>query len=146
MLSENSLAPNFSLPDKEGVFHSLQEFLGVWVLLYFYPKDDTPGCTKEACGLRDNFPHFEKLKIKILGVSGDSSESHTKFSEKYNLPFTLLADEKKEVLAQYGANEVGKKRISYLIDPEGIIRKAYRTVAPEKHAEEVLKDWEILSQ
>ena len=116
--------------------HSLSDYQGMWVLLYFYPKDDTPGCTKEACAIRDVFPNFGKLNAEVLGVSGDSVASHKKFADKYGLPFTLLADEKKEAIGLYGI----AARTSFLIDPDGKIAKVYENVKPEKHAEEVLKD------
>src|SRR6185503_14851707 len=97
-LKPGDTAPDFSAPDQEGNVRTLKEFVGKWVLLYFYPKDDTSGCTKQACDIRDNFPAFEKLNVQVLGVSADSTESHKKFEEKYQLPFTLLADEKKDII------------------------------------------------
>ena len=123
-------------------------------MLYFYPKDDTPGCTEEACGIRDAFPKFGKLKAVALGVSGDSVKSHKKFAEKYGLPFTLLADEDKKVLKQYGVwakkkmmgrEYMGTLRTSFLIDPQGKIVKIYQNVKPDRHAEEVLADLNNLS-
>ena len=142
-------APQFSLHDQNGKEHSLADERGRWVLLYFYPKDDTPGCTKEACAIRDSFPDFKKLKITVFGVSVDTVASHKKFEEKYHLPFTLLADEKKEIVKAYGV--WGKKkfmghayegtlRTSFLIDPEGKIAKIYEDVNPVTHAGDVLKD------
>ncbi|MDP3710749.1 MAG: thioredoxin-dependent thiol peroxidase [bacterium] len=142
-------APDFKLPDQDGKIHKLSDYLGQWLLIYFYPKDDTPGCTKEACAIRDSFPAFKKMKAKVLGVSVDSVKSHKKFAEKYRLPFTILADDKKEVVEKYGV--WGKKkfmgreydgtfRTSFLIDPKGKISKIYEQVKPEIHAEEVLKD------
>lgn len=145
----NQKAPNFKLKDQNNKIHELLDYLGKWVLVYFYPKDDTPGCTKEACAIRDNFPNFKKLKIVVLGISTDSVESHKKFSEKYNLPFTLLADYKKEVVKKYGVwgnkkfmgrEYEGTLRTSFLINPKGKIVKIYKNVKPEIHAEEVLKD------
>ena len=118
-------------------------------MVYFYPKDDTPGCTKEACAIRDDIPRFDKLKVKVLGISVDSVKSHKKFAEKYKLPFTLLSDEKKEVVKKYGVWQkkkfmgreyMGTLRTSFLIDPAGKIAKIYESVKPEVHAEEVLKD------
>ncbi|HVM77221.1 MAG TPA: thioredoxin-dependent thiol peroxidase [Candidatus Paceibacterota bacterium] len=144
-------APEFTLPDQDGNNHSLSDYRGAWVLLYFYPKDDTPGCTKEACLIRDAFPHFEKLNAVVLGVSVDSVASHKKFAQKYNLPFTLLADEHKKVVnlykvwakKQFMGNEYdGTLRTSFLIDPEGDIAKIYHDVQPTKHAAEVLRDLE----
>jgi thioredoxin-dependent peroxiredoxin len=119
------------------------------VLLYFYPKDDTPGCTKQACMIRDSFPAFKKLKIQVFGVSVDSVKKHAKFAEKYELPFTLLSDEEKKVVGMYdvwqkkkfmGREYMGTMRTSFLIDPEGKIAKVYEGVKPEIHAEEVLAD------
>lgn len=142
-------APDFSLPDQEGEIHSLKEQKGKWVLLYFYPKDDTPGCTKEACSVRDNFPKFKKLGLTVFGVSVDSVKSHAKFVKKYELPFTLLADENKELVNAYGVwakkkfmgrEYMGTNRWSFLIDPTGKIVKIYEDVKPDKHVEEVLAD------
>ncbi len=150
-LKLNQKAPDFKLPDQNGKEHKLSDCAGKWVLLYFYPKDDTPGCTKEACGIRDNFPAFKKMKAVVLGVSADSSASHVKFADKYKLPFTLLSDEKKEVLEKYGVwgkkkfmgrEYMGISRTSFLINPLGKIAKIYENVKPEIHAEEVLKDLE----
>lgn len=146
-LKEKQLAPDFELPDQNGKIHRLSDFCGQWVLLYFYPKDDTPGCTKEACAIRDSFPDFKKIKVKVFGVSVDSVKSHKKFSEKYNLPFTLLADEKKEIVKKYGVwgkkkfmgrEYYGTLRTSFLIDSQGKIAKIYENVKPEFHAGEVL--------
>lgn len=144
-----STAPLFSLPDQNGEEHSLADYAGKWILLYFYPKDDTPGCTKEACAIRDSFSNFKKLEITVLGVSVDSAASHKKFEEKYKLPFTLLSDDKKEVVKKYGVwgkkkmmghNYEGTLRTSFLIDPDGKIAKIYEDVNPVMHAEEVLAD------
>jgi thioredoxin-dependent peroxiredoxin len=139
MLKINTKAPEIVLPDQDGVVQKLSSFLGGWVLVYFYPKDDTPGCTKEACAFRDNLPHFEKLGVKILGISADKPEKHQKFIGKYGLNFTLLADEDRETIAKYGA-EGSFRRTSYLIDPRGMIRKVYDKVKPADHAEEVRRD------
>lgn len=141
MLKEGSIAPDFSLMDQNGREHKLGESKGEWVLLYFYPKDDTPGCTKEACAFRDNFPHFDRLKVKIYGISADSVQSHLKFVSKYGLNFTLLADPKRDAIKAYEA-AVGPltKRVSYLINPNGAIFKAYANVKPVDHAEQVLND------
>ncbi len=142
-------APGFSLPDQAGEMHSLSEYVGSWVLVYFYPKDDTEGCTKEACAIGDNFPAFKKLKAKVLGISIDSVKSHDKFAKKYKLPFTLLSDEDKKVVNKYGVwglkkfmgrEYMGTKRMSFLIDPKGDILKVYEKVNPVTHAEEVLED------
>lgn len=149
MLREQQKAPDFSLPDQDGKKHKLSDYAGQWVLLYFYPKDDTPGCTKEACSMRDNLPKFAKIKAKIFGISVDSVASHKKFAEKYKLPFTLLADEDKNVVEKYGVWQeksmygrkyMGTVRDSFLIDPQGKIAKIYNKVKPEQHAQEVLTD------
>ena len=148
-LKEGQQAPDFSLPDQEGKLHMLSEQKGNWVLLYFYPKDDTQGCTKEACSIRDHFPKFKKLKTKVFGISTDDVKSHDKFVKKFDLPFILLADDKKEVVQKYnvwgkkqfmGREYLGTLRTSFLIDPKGKIAKIYEKVNPEVHAEEVLKD------
>lgn len=142
-------APAFTLPDQTGKPHALKNYAGQWVLLYFYPKDDTPGCAKEACMIRDHFPDFKKLKIIVLGVSVDSVKSHAQFIKKYKLPFTLLSDLNKEVVEKYGVWQKkkfmgreywGTLRTSFLINPEGKIAKIYENVKPETHAEEVLKN------
>ncbi|MDR4507045.1 MAG: thioredoxin-dependent thiol peroxidase [Candidatus Brocadiaceae bacterium] len=148
-LKNGDAAPPFKLADQNGKEHELSDFQGQWVILYFYPKDNTPGCTREACAFRDNFAEYKKLKIKILGISADSVESHKKFVEKYGLPFTLLSDASRETVKQYGVwgkkKMIGKEyeginRMSFLINPEGKIEKIYRKVKPPEHAEEVLND------
>ena len=147
-LREGDKAPNFSLQDQNGKIHSLADYSGKQVLLYFYPKDDTAGCTTEACEIRDNFPSFQNLQTVVLGVSADSVASHKKFAEKYSLPFPLLADEDKTVIEAYGV--WGKKkfmgkgyegilRTSFLIDAKGVIEKIYEQVKPAIHAKEVIK-------
>ncbi len=137
------------LPDQDGVSHKLSDYKGQWVLLYFYPKDDTPGCTMEACAIRDNFPAFGKLQAQVFGVSVDPVAKHKKFADKYKLPFTLLSDEDKLVVNAYGVwgkkkfmgrEYMGTNRISFLIDPDGNIAKVYEKVKPKEHAEEVLTD------
>lgn len=144
-----TLAPDFTLFDQDGVSHTLSTHRGNYVLLYFYPKDDTPGCTKQACMLRDALPDFTSLDAVVYGISADSVKSHKKFADKYGLPFTLLADENKEAVNAYGV--WGKKkmmgreydgifRTSFLIAPDGTIEKVYENVKPELHAEQVLKD------
>lgn len=146
-----SLAPDFTLLDQDGMPHTLSDYRGKRVLLYFYPKDDTPGCTKEACILRDALPDFTKLDAVVFGVSADSVKSHKKFADKYGLPFLLLADEKKEVVNAYGVwgrkKMMGREydgifRTSFLIAPDGTIKKVYENVKPETHAADVLKDLE----
>ena len=142
-------APGFVLPDQNGQPRALADFLGQWVVLYFYPKDDTPGCTKEACSFRDGFARFKRAGIIVLGVSADSVKKHAKFVEKYELPFLLLADESKVVVEQYGVwakkkfmgrEYMGILRTTFLIDPEGKIAMIYENVKPEEHAEEVLAE------
>jgi peroxiredoxin Q/BCP len=144
-----SKAPDFNLADQTGKKHTLADYAGQWVLLYFYPKDDTPGCTTEACALRDNLPQFKKLSCIVLGVSTDTEKSHAKFVKKYDLPFTLLADTDKTLVEAYGVwgkkkfmgrEYLGTKRISFLIDPQGRIAKVYEEVKPAVHADEVLAD------
>lgn len=148
-LKQNQSAPDFTLPDQNSKNHKLSDYKGGWVLVYFYPKDDTPGCTKEACSIRDNFPKFTKSKAIVLGISIDSIKSHAKFVKKYKLPFTLLSDEDKSVVKKYGVwakkkfmgkEYLGTLRTSFLIDPKGKIAKIYEKVNPEIHAEEVLKN------
>ncbi len=140
-------APDFELPDQNGKVHKLSEYLGKKVLLYFYPKDGTPGCTKEACSLRDGFPKFTGIGAEVIGISTDSVASHKKFAEKYQLPFTLLADGQKEVVKLYdvyqpkklfGREFLGTLRTSFLIDENGNISKIYEGVKPAVHAQEVL--------
>lgn len=142
-------APDFTLPDQSGTSHTLSDYKGRWVLIYFYPKDDTPGCTKEACGIRDEFPKFKKMDVVVFGISADSAARHKKFAEKYKLPFTLLSDESKKVLPTYdvwakkkfmGREYMGILRSSFLINPDGRIAKIYENVKPNVHAEEVLSD------
>lgn len=147
-------APDFKLPDQNGTIHSLKEYKGSWVLLYFYPKDDTPGCTKEACGFRDMTEDYTKSDIVVLGISKDSFESHKKFADKHHLVFTLLSDESKEVIKAYGAwgekKFMGKvfegiKRVSFLIGPDQTIQKKYLKVDVFNHAKEILQDVKLLS-
>ncbi len=148
-------APEFNLPDQDGKMHDLKDFSGQWVLLYFYPKDDTPGCTTEACSLRDNLPKFKKLKVQVFGVSTDSVKSHHKFADKFKLPFILLSDENKELVKSYGVYQpkkfmgrefFGTMRESFLIDTNGKIAKIYENIKPADHADVVLVDLEILQK
>jgi len=140
-IQEGQKAPQFSLPDQEGQQRNLNDYKGKWVLLYFYPKDDTPGCTVEACSLRDNLPQFKGINAEILGVSTDTVESHKEFEQKYGLPFTLLADSEKRVVDLYGVQGLlGTKRSSFLINPEGLIVKIYESVDPNTHTEQVFND------
>lgn len=142
-----SRARSFALLDQEGKLHRLSDYSGKWVLLYFYPKDDTPGCTKEACAFRDSWAEFKKMKAVVLGVSIDSVKSHDTFAKKYTLPFPILADEEKKVVSAYGVwgekkfmgrTYMGTHRVSFLINPRGEIAKVYEKIKPEVHAEEVL--------
>lgn len=142
-------APTITLKDQRGKDIALKSFLGQWVVLYFYPKDDTPGCTKEACSFRDNLKAFSKLKVPVLGISADSVERHAKFALKYKLNFPLLSDPEKKVLEKYGVwtekkflgkTYMGILRTTFIVDPTGRIAKIYEKVKPIGHAEEVLKD------
>ena len=153
-LESGAQAPPFSLPDQDGATHALSDYRGKWVLLYFYPKDNTSGCTKEACAIRDEFPRFGKLDAVVLGVSKDSVESHKRFADKHGLPFTLLSDADTRVQQAYGVwgkkkmagrEYMGAFRKSFLIDPEGKIAKVYEKVKPLEHAAEVLEDLRELS-
>ena len=147
-------AKNFTLPDQEGKLHILKEYTGQWVVLYFYPKDDTPGCMVEACQFRDTFPQFKRSQAVVFGVSVDAVKKHAKFAMKYELPFTLLSDEEKKVVELYGVwakkkfmgrEYMGILRTTFLINPVGKIAKIYENVKPSGHAEEVLKDINELS-
>jgi len=149
MLKIGSKAPAFSLSDQEGTIHKLSDYKGKKVLLYFYPKDDTPGCTTEACNFRDGYKEFAKLGLVILGVSADSVKSHKKFAEKFKLPFPLLSDEDRKVCEAYGVWQkkklygreyMGIVRNSFLIDEQGKLAKIYESVKPAVHAEEVKGD------
>lgn len=142
-------APAWKALDQDGKARSSKDYLGKWVILYFYPKDDTPGCTKEACSFRDGFSKFKRAGIEVIGVSVDSVKKHAKFVEKYTLPFTLLSDEDKKIVEAYGVwgmkkfmgrEYMGTNRVSYLINPEGKIAKVYEQVKPDAHADEVLAD------
>lgn len=142
-------AKDFSLPDQDGTKRTLADYKGKWVVLYFYPKDDTPGCTKEACNFRDSFHELERQGVQILGISKDSVPSHKKFAEKYHLNFPILSDESKKVINAYDAWGVkkflgktfeGTLRKTYLINPKGDIEKVYENVNPLSHAGDVLSD------
>jgi peroxiredoxin Q/BCP len=144
-------APNFSLPDQDGRVHGLDDYAGKWLILYFYPEDDTPGCTTEACSFRDDYAQLQEKGLAVAGVSKDSVASHAKFAAKYNLNFPLLADESKAVMEAYGAwgprSFLGKKytgatRKTVLINPAGEIAHEYPKVTPAGHAAQILKDFE----
>ncbi|HEY5232365.1 MAG TPA: thioredoxin-dependent thiol peroxidase [Verrucomicrobiae bacterium] len=146
-LKEGDIAPKFTVATSGGGKISLADFKGKNVILYFYPKDDTPGCTKEACAFRDHFSEFKKRGAMVLGVSPDSVKSHDKFVEKFNLPFTLLADEDKKIVGAYGVwgeksfmgrKYLGVHRVTFLIGTDGRIKKIWPEVKPDKHMEDVL--------
>ena len=150
MLKEvGSKAPEFTLPDQDGVLHSLSDYRGKKVILYFYPKDNTSGCTAQACSYRDLLPQFQEKGAVVLGVSKDSVASHKKFAENYGLPFTLLSDPEAKVIEAYGAWQekknygrtyMGIVRSTFLIDEEGIIRKNYEKVKAKEDASRRLLD------
>jgi len=146
-LKEGDVAPEFSMATSGGGTAALADFKGKNVILYFYPKDDTPGCTKEACAFRDHFSEFKKRGAVVLGVSTDSAKSHDKFVDKFKLPFTLLADEEKKIVEAYGVwgeksfmgrKYLGTHRVTFLIGPDGRIKRIWPQVKPEEHAAEVL--------
>lgn len=144
-----SLAPAFNLQDQNGDWHALEDYRGSWLAVYFYPKDDTPGCTTEACNFRDNIYAFKAIGAAVVGISVDDVESHRKFSDKYKLPFVILADENGETAEAYGVLRDWKliqiaARQSFIIDPEGKVAKHYEDVDPDTHTQEVLKDLEAL--
>lgn len=148
-LNINTKAPNFSLLDDSGKKRTLKEFLGKFVVIYFYPKDNTPGCTRQACSIRDSYPDFEKYNTVIIGISSDSVLSHKKFKEKYSLPFLLLSDPEKQIIKKYKAikqDNISTMRISYLIDPQGKIIHVFPKVSPDIHGQdliEVLKSLQV---
>lgn len=146
-ISAGGLAPDFSLPDENGEPHKLSDYRGKPVVLYFYPKDDTTGCTKEACGFRDDYSAYQDTGVVILGVSPDTSQSHTKFKTKYDLPFTLLADTDRKVIELYGVwgtkksfgrEHDGVLRTTFLIGKDGKILKVFEKVKPAEHSAEIL--------
>ena len=146
-LKEGDIAPGFSAATNGGGRVSLADFKGKNVVLYFYPKDDTPGCTKEACAFRDHFAEFQKRGAVVLGVSTDPVKSHAKFAEKFKLPFTLLADEDKKIVEAYGVwgeksflgrKYLGTHRVTFLIGPDGCLKKIWPKVKPDEHADKVL--------
>ncbi len=147
MLPINTKAPSFTLPDQNGVIHSLEDYKGKKVILYFYPKDNTPGCTKQACGFSERYPQFTEKGAVVLGVSKDTVASHKKFEEKYGLAFPLLADPDRQVIEaydvwkekkNYGKVSMGVVRTTYLIDEEGVIVKANDKVKAAEDAERML--------
>jgi thioredoxin-dependent peroxiredoxin len=141
-------APDFTLPASDGSEVTLSALRGQYVVLYFYPKDDTPGCTTEACSFRDNWHTLEQRGVRVLGISRDSVKSHQKFAEKYGLPFTLLSDEGGEVTEKYGVwveksmygkTYMGIARVTFVVGPDGVISHVWEKVHPEGHAAEVLE-------
>lgn len=153
MPREGDPAPGFELPDKGGKPVSLASLRGHWVVLYFYPKDDTPGCTTEACEFRDNLGVLRGAGAEVIGVSVDPPRSHQRFADKYRLPFTLLSDREKEAVQAYGVwgerkfmgrTYLGTARVTFLLDPEGRVAKVYPKVKPEGHAGQVLADLQAL--
>ena len=147
LLAVGTQAPEFTTTDQDGKTHTLSDFNGKKVILYFYPKDNTSGCTKEACAFRDNFAKFRQLNVEILGVSIDSEKSHKSFVQKYDLPFTLLADTDKRLVEAYGAwgeksmygkKYMGTNRVTYIIDEAGKIAAVFPKVKPDTHADEIL--------
>ncbi|MCL2573546.1 MAG: thioredoxin-dependent thiol peroxidase [Defluviitaleaceae bacterium] len=153
MLEVKAKAPSFSLPDSNGNIVSLSDFVGKKVVLYFYPKDNTPGCTRQACAFRDNFDKFKDGDIVVIGISKDSEESHRKFAEKNDLPFILLSDTNLETIKAYGVwqektnfgnTAFGLVRASYIVDEEGAIEKVFKRAKPDTNAEDILKYLEKL--
>jgi peroxiredoxin Q/BCP len=145
-------APDFSLPDLEGKTHTLKDYAGKWVVLYFYPKDDTPGCTTEACSLRDARDTLADMGAEIIGVSKDDANSHEKFKAKYSLNFTLLTDKDRRAIEVYGAwgkkmfGQEGILRKTFIIDPKGQVVKVYGRVTPMGHGEQVIADLKTLQR
>jgi len=149
--SVGNMAPGFALTDQQGQTHQLLDYHGQWLVLYFYPKDDTPGCTKEACSLRDEFAAFRQLDVAVLGVSLDDTDSHEAFARKYRLPFPLLSDVDGKVAKAYGSlGGFGPvryaKRHTFIIDPDGRIARVWRKVSPADHSRELLEALSALRQ
>ena len=147
LLQPGAKAPDFSTTDQSGKKITLKEYRGKKVVLYFYPKDDTPGCTKEACAFRDHFAEFKQLGVEVLGVSVDTEKSHKSFAEKFKLPFTLLADTDKKIVnaygvwgekSMYGRKYMGTNRVTYLVNESGHIAAVFPKVKPQEHPEEIL--------
>ena len=151
MLEVGTMAPSFALPDQNGQMHTLEEYRGRKVILYFYPRDNTPGCSKQACSFGELYPQFQEKGAVVLGVSKDSVASHKKFEEKFQLPFTLLSDPELSCIqaydvwkekTNYGKTSMGVVRSTYLIDEEGVIRKAFGNVRAAENAEQMLRTLE----
>ncbi len=152
-LTEGNKAPDFKTKDQNGKPVSLKDFRGKKVVLYFYPEDDTPTCTIQACNLRDNYSMLTQKGIIVLGVSPDNSKAHKKFEEKYEIPFTLLVDEEKKIIDKYGVwgekdlygrKYMGLHRTTFLIDEKGVIKKIFKKPISKIHTQEILKAWEEL--
>jgi peroxiredoxin Q/BCP len=152
-LKPGDVAPDFSLPDGEGNAVNLSDLKGKWVVLYFYPKDDTPGCIKEACSFRDAYADYQAKGVVVLGINTNDAKAHQKFSKKHSLPFPLLIDADTEISTAYesyglkkfmGKEYMGVSRNTFLIDPDGKIAKVYLKVKPEDHAAQILSDLEQL--
>jgi peroxiredoxin Q/BCP len=148
VLVEGNKAPEFELRDSEGKTHKLTDYAGQTIVIYFYPKDDTPGCTKEACSFRDSYQDFLDAGIEVIGISPDTEKSHLKFRRKYDLPFVLLADPDHAVCALYGVWGVKKNysreyegvfRTTFIINPQGMVKRVFKNVKPSDHSQEVLK-------
>ena len=142
MVEEGKPAPDFTLESDSGELVTLSSFRGRPVILYFYPKDDTPGCTKQACGIRDAWGEFQRAGAEVFGISADSQASHERFKSKYSLPFTLLADPEHKLGEPYGVAQEGKssyERSTFVIDADGNVAKILRRVKPDNHADQVLE-------
>ena len=151
VLEVGQSAPDFLLPDQDGKTRQLVDWRGKWLVLYFYPKNDTPGCTTEACNFRDDWLLLQELGAAVVGLSVDTSASHAAFAQKYKLPFPLLADAQGEVAARYGALSDWwlfkfAKRQTFIIDPQGRIARIYRSVDSDKHSAEIVADLRQLRQ
>ncbi len=149
VLSAGSKAPEFELVDSKGEVHRLSDYQGQTIVLYFYPKDNTPGCTEEACSFRDTYQDFKIAGVEVIGISPDSEQSHSKFAEKYELPFVLLSDPGHQVCEAYGVwgmkKSMGREyegiyRTTFVIDPEGKVKKVFENVKPSEHSQEVLQE------
>ncbi len=152
-LDVGTTAPDFTAPTQTGATIQLSDYRGQWVALYFYPKDNTPGCTKQACSLRDGYTTLQDKGIAVIGVSEDGVDSHADFADEYNLPFPLVADPDHNILLEYGVygernlygnTVVGTKRTTYLIDPEGIVQHVFKRPKTDAHVDEILSKWEPL--
>lgn len=148
MLEVGTKVKNFQLKDDKGITHQLNDYIGKKVVIYFYPKDDSPGCTTQACGFRDHYQVYEDLGVVLLGISADSSQSHESFISKYQLPFVLLSDETTEVSTYFGAwgeknlygkISIGMKRSTFILNEEGVIEKVYKKASAKSNPTDVLK-------